>query len=80
MKRNKYCLHETLTEVIKIQMRAEERYQEALFYLHRFKDIEKFRDTHTNEVIVIGHILGYSSRKITNDIHNAVLQENNENE
>lgn len=64
-------LNKAIDELVAIKKRAEERYQEALHYLHRFKDIEKFRDTHTNEVIVIGQILGYASEKITDDIHRA---------
>lgn len=62
--------NEAINELLEIKKRAEERYQEALFYLHRFKDIEK-RDTHTNETIVIGVILGYKPDKIRDDIHRA---------
>lgn len=64
-------LNKSIDELVGIKKRAEERYQEALFYLHRFKDIEKFRDTHTNEMIVIGIILGYKPDKIRDDIHKA---------
>ncbi len=64
-------LNEAINELVEIKKRAEERYREALLYLHRFKDIERFRDTHTNEVIVIGQILGYAPKKITDDIHRA---------
>lgn len=71
-------LNKSIDELLEIKKRAEERYQEALFYLHRFKDCEKFRDTHTNEVIVIGQILGYEPEKITNDIHKATAGDNDE--
>lgn len=64
-------LNKSINKLLEIKKRAEERYQEALFYLHRFKDIERFRDTHTNEVIIIGQILGYAPKKITDDIHRA---------
>lgn len=64
-------LNKAIDELVEIKKRAEERYQEAQHYLHRFKDIERYRDLHTNEMIMIGLILGYKPEKIRDDIHRA---------
>lgn len=64
-------LNKSINKLLEIKKRAEERYQEAQHYLHRFKDIERYRDLHTNEMIMIGLILGYKPEKIRDDIHRA---------
>lgn len=64
-------LNKAIDELVEIKKRAEERYQEAQHYLHRFKDIDRYRDLHTNEMIMIGLILGYEPEKIRDDIHRA---------
>lgn len=61
-------LNKSIDELVGIKKRAEERYQEAQQYLHRFKDIDRYRDLHTNEMIMIGLILGYKPEKIRDDI------------
>ena len=64
-------LNKSINELLEIKKRAEERYQEAQQYLHRFKDIDRYRDLHINEMIMIGLILGYKPEKIRGDIHKA---------
>lgn len=64
-------LNKAINDLLEIKKRAEERYQEAQQYLHRFKDIDRYRDLHINEMIMIGLILGYKPEKIRDDIHKA---------
>lgn len=64
-------LNEAINELVGIKKRAEERYQEAQQYLHRFKDIDRYRDLHINEMIMIGLILGYKPGRIRDNIQEA---------